>query len=108
MTWERTNGAGSTVPYSLRHFYVPDFIGTSRSALCENMGCGEKYLKTTFHFLTRLATDLTRMDDAIGLGGILIPEGEDFAVPDVTGDNLSPCPLAIGPQLSLTPFLDLF
>jgi len=51
------------------------------------MGCGEKYLKDHYsHFLTRLATaDLTRMDNAIGLGGVLIPEGEDFAVPDVTG-----------------------
>ena len=77
------------VPYSLRHFYATTRLhhGTSRSALCENMGCGEKYLKDHYsHFLTRLATaDLTRMDDAIGLGGVLIPEGEDFAVPDVTG-----------------------
>ena len=75
------------VPYSLRHLYATIRLqhGTSRSALCENMGCGEKYLKDHYsHYLSRLATaDLTRMDDAIGLGGVLIPEGEDFAVPDL-------------------------
>ena len=77
------------VPYGLRHFYATIRLqhGTSISALCQNLGCTEPYLRNHYsHYLNRLATaDLTKMDSAIGLGGVLIPEGEDFMVPDVTG-----------------------
>ena len=50
------------------------------------MGVTEPYLRKHYsHYLTRLATaDLMRMDKEMGLGGKLIPEGEDFVVPDVT------------------------
>ena len=76
------------VPYGLRHFYASIRLqhGTSRSALCENMGCTEPYLRKHYsHYLNRLATaDLMKMDKEMGLGGDLIPEGEDFLVPDVT------------------------
>ena len=76
------------VPYSLRHFYASIRLqhGTTRSALCENMGVTEPYLRKHYsHYLTRLATaDLMKMDKEMGLGGKLIPEGEDFVVPDVT------------------------
>ena len=75
------------VPYGLRHFYASIRLqnGTSRSALCENMGCTEPYLRKHYsHYLNRLATaDLMRMNKDIGLGGKVIPEGEDFLVPDV-------------------------
>jgi len=76
------------VPYALRHFYASIRLqhGTTRSALCENMGVTEPYLRKHYsHFLTRLATaDLMRMDKEMGLGARPIAEGEDFAVPDVT------------------------
>jgi len=75
------------VPYALRHFYASIRLqhGTTRSALCENMGVTEPYLRKHYsHYFTRLATaDLMKMDKAMGLGGKLIPEGEDFVVPDV-------------------------
>ncbi|QNI43860.1 phage integrase family protein [Synechococcus sp. WH 8101] len=78
------------VPYALRHFYASIRLqnGTSRSALCENMGCTEPYLRKHYsHYLNRLATaDLMRMNKDIGLGGKVIPEGEDFLVPDVMLD----------------------
>ena len=76
------------VPYSLRHFYATTRLqnGTTRSALCENMGVTEPYLRKHYsHYLTRLATeDLTRMNSAIGIGGTLLAEGSDFTIPDVT------------------------
>ena len=74
------------VPYSLRHFYATTRLqnGTSIIALCNNMGVTEPYLRKHYsHFLTRLATDdLMKMNNEIGLGGKLIPEGEDFFIPD--------------------------
>jgi len=75
------------VPYSLRHLYATLRLqhGTSRSALCENMGVTETYLRKHYsHYLTRLATaDLMKMDKEIGLGATPIAEGDDFVVPDV-------------------------
>ena len=77
------------VPYSLRHLYATIRLqnGTTRSALCENMGVTEPYLRKHYsHYLTRLATaDLMKMNNDIGLGGKIIPEGNDFAIPEVTG-----------------------
>ena len=76
------------VPYGIRHFYATTRLqnGTTRSALCENMGVTEPYLRKHYsHYLTRLATeDLTRMNAEIGLGGKILPEGSDFTIPDVT------------------------
>ena len=75
------------VPYSLRHLYATLRLqhGTTRSALCENMGVTETYLRKHYsHYLTRLATaDLMKMDKEIGLGATPIAEGDDFVVPDV-------------------------
>ena len=75
------------VPYGIRHFYATTRLqnGTTRSALCENMGVTEPYLRKHYsHYLTRLATeDLTRMNAEIGLGGKILPEGSDFTIPDV-------------------------
>ena len=53
-------------------------------ALCNNMGVTEPYLRKHYsHFLTRLATDdLMKMNNEIGLGGRMIPDGEDFYIPD--------------------------
>ena len=74
------------VPYSLRHFYATTRLqnGTSKIALCNNMGVTEPYLRKHYsHFLTRLATDdLMKMNNEIGLGGRMIPDGEDFYIPD--------------------------
>jgi len=74
------------VPYSLRHFYATTRLqnGTSRTALCENMGVTEPYLRKHYsHYLPRLATeDLTRMRSDIGLGGKFLKEGEDFTLMD--------------------------
>ena len=55
-------------------------------ALCNNMGVTEPYLRKHYsHFLTRLATDdLMKMNDHIGLGGKIIPMGEDFTITDMT------------------------
>ena len=76
------------VPYALRHFYASIRLqhGTSRSALCENMGVTETYLRKHYSkYLTRLATaDLMKMDKDIGLGGKIISRGNDFAIPEVT------------------------
>ena len=73
------------VPYSLRHLYATTRLqnGTSKQALCENMGVSEPYLRKHYsHFLTRLATaDLMRMRNDIGLRGEL-KEGGDFTIPD--------------------------
>ena len=74
------------VPYSLRHFYATTRLqnGTSKEALCRNMGVTEAYLRKHYdHSLTRLATaDLMRMRDDIGMGGKFLKEGEDFALLD--------------------------
>lgn len=73
------------VPYSLRHLYATTRLqnGTSKQALCENMGVSEPYLRKHYsHFLTRLATaDLMKMRNDIGLLGEL-KEGGDFTIPD--------------------------
>ena len=73
------------VPYSLRHLYATTRLqnGTSKQALCENMGVTEPYLRKHYsHFLTRLATaDLMKMRNDIGLRGEL-KEGGDFTIPD--------------------------
>ena len=74
------------VPYSLRHLYATTRLqnGTSREALCKNMGCGETYLRKHYsHYLARLATaDLMVMRNDIGLGGEMLKEGDDFALLD--------------------------
>ncbi len=76
------------LPYGIRHFYATIRLqnGTSRTALCENMGVTEPYLRKHYsHYLTRLATeDLMKMNSDIGIGGRIIPDGEDFTIPDVT------------------------
>jgi integrase len=76
------------VPYSLRHLYATTRLqhGTSRTALCENMGVTEMYLRKHYSkYLTRLATaDLMKMDKDIGLGGKIISRGNDFAIPELT------------------------
>ncbi len=76
------------LPYGIRHFYATIRLqnGTSRTALCENMGVTEPYLRKHYsHYLTRLATDdLMKMNSDIGIGGRIIPDGEDFIIPDVT------------------------
>ncbi len=81
------------VPYALRHLYASIRLqhGTSRSALCENMGVTEPYLRKHYsHYLSRLATaDLMKMDKEIGLGGTIIPAGEDFMVPDMSDDGVT-------------------
>lgn len=74
------------VPYSLRHFYATTRLqnGTSKEALCRNMGVTEQYLRKHYdHSLTRLATaDLMRMRSDIGMGGKFLKEGGDFALLD--------------------------
>ncbi len=76
------------VPYSLRHLYATTRLhhGTSLTALCENIGVTENYLrKHNSKYLIHLATaDLMKMDKDIGLGGKIISEGNDFAIPEVT------------------------
>ena len=73
------------VPYSLRHFYATTRLqnGTSMIALCNIMGVTEPYLRKHYsYFLSILATDdLMKMNNEIGLGGKLIPEGEEFFIP---------------------------
>ena len=74
------------VPYSLRHLYATTRLqnGTSKEALCKNMGCGETYLRKHYsHYLARLATaDLMVMRKDIGLGGEMLKDGDDFALVD--------------------------
>ena len=74
------------VPYSLRHLYATTRLqnGTSREALCQNMGVTEPYLRKHYSkYLIRLATaDLMSMRQDIGLGGSMIREGDDFALTD--------------------------
>ena len=75
-------------PYGIRHLYATIRLqnGTSRTALCENMGVTEPYLRKHYsHYLTRLATeDLMKINTDIGIGGTLIKDGEDFVIPEVT------------------------
>ena len=74
------------VPYSVRHWYatIRKLHGVSNSVLAKNMGCGEPYLEKHYSHLDPIlaANDLMRMNDNIGLGGVVIPEGEDFTIPD--------------------------
>jgi len=74
------------VPYSLRHLYATTRLqnGTSKEALCKNMGVTEPYLRKHYsHYLVRLATsDLMSMRKDIGLGGEMIREGDDFTLID--------------------------
>jgi len=85
-TNEETRLGKKFVPYSLRHFYATTRLqnGTSKEALCRNMGVTEAYLRKHYdHSLTRLATaDLMRMRSDIGMGGKFLQEGEDFALLD--------------------------
>ena len=73
-------------PYSIRHFYATTRLqnGTTRSALCENMGVTEPYLRKHYSkYMNRLATaDLMKVNRDIGLGGKIIPEGTDFLIPE--------------------------
>jgi len=75
-------------PYGLRHFYATTRLqnGTSQQALCDNMGVKQQYLTKHYsHYLTRLASDdLMQMNAHIGLGGKIIPMGEDFTITDMT------------------------
>ena len=74
------------VPYSLRHFYATTRLqnGTSREALCQNMGVTEPYLRKHYSkYLIRLATaDLMSMRQDIGLCGEMMREGDDFTLTD--------------------------
>ena len=85
-TGEEERLAKHFVPYSLRHLYATTRLqnGTSKEALCRNMGVTEAYLRKHYdHSLTRLATaDLMRMRGDIGMGGKFLKEGEDFALLD--------------------------
>ena len=73
-------------PYSIRHLYATTRLqnGTSRTALCENMGVTEPYLRKHYSkYLTRLATaDLMKINKDIGLGGKFLQEGQDFILPE--------------------------
>ena len=72
------------VPYSLRHLDATTQLqyGTYRTALCENMGATETYLRKYYSkCLTCLANaDPMKMDKDIGLCGKLISRGNDFAI----------------------------
>ena len=87
-TNENERWGKSFVPYSLRHLYCSIRLqnGTSIYSLSRNMGVTEPYIRKHYsHYLTRLGTeDLMRVNKEIGLGGRLIPKGEDFMVPDMT------------------------
>ena len=71
------------VPYSLRHLYATTRLqnGTTRTALCENMGVTEPYLRKHYSkYLTRLATDdLMKINKEIGLGGKAFSK-DDFVI----------------------------
>ena len=73
-------------PYALRHLYytIRRYNGTSIEGLSKNMGSDYTYLKKHYdHTENRLDTEnLTRMNDQLGLGGKILPEGEDFMVPE--------------------------
>ncbi|BEV35421.1 site-specific integrase [Synechococcus sp. M16CYN] len=73
-------------PYALRHLYytIRRYNGTTIEGLSKNMGSDYTYLKKHYdHTENRLDTEnLTRMNNALGLGGKFIPEGEDFMVPE--------------------------
>ena len=48
------------------------------------MGVTEPYLRKHYsHYLTRLAdADLMKMNNEIGVGAKVIPDGEDFFIPE--------------------------
>ena len=73
------------VPYSLRYLYATTRLqnGTSKGALCENMGVTEPYLRKHYsHYLTHLATDdLMKINKDIGLGGKVFSK-DDFLLPE--------------------------
>ena len=50
------------------------------------MGVPEPYLRKHYSkYLNRLATaDLMKMNSEIGLGGKIIPDGDDFFIPDIS------------------------
>lgn len=85
-TKEKERWGKHFVPYSLRHLYATTRLqnGTSKEALCRNMGVTEPYLRKHYsHYLTRLATaDLMSMRKDIGLGGEMLREGDDFTLND--------------------------
>jgi hypothetical protein len=58
--------------------------GTSLYGLSQNMGVSEPYIRKHYsHYMTRLSSDdLMRKNKDIGLGGRIIPEGEDFTITD--------------------------
>jgi len=74
------------LPYSLRHWYCSIRLmnGTSLYGLSQNMGVSEPYIRKHYsHYMTRLSSDdLMRKNKDIGLGGRIIPEGEDFTITD--------------------------
>ena len=86
-TNENERWGKSFVPYGIRHFYATTRLqnGTSTYALCKNMGVTEPYLRKHYSkYLNRLATpELMKMNNEIGLGGTIIPDGEDFFIPDI-------------------------
>ena len=53
------------------------------------MGVTEPYLRKHYSkYLNRLATpELMKMNNEIGLGGTIIPDGEDFFIPDIKWQN---------------------
>ena len=74
------------VPYSLRHWYCSIRLlnGTSLYGLSQNMGVTEPYIRKHYsHYMTRHSSeDLTKINKEIGLGGRVIPDGEDFTITD--------------------------
>ena len=84
-TDENERWGKNLVPYSLRHLYATTRLqnGTSKGALCENMGVTEPYLRKHYsHYLTRLATDdLMKINKDIGLGGKVFSK-DDFLLPE--------------------------
>ena len=73
-------------PYSIRHFYATTRLqnGTSRTAICENLGVTEPYLRKHYSkYKTRLATaDLFKVNEALDVETLDV-RGDDFFVPDV-------------------------
>lgn len=74
------------VPYSLRHWYCSIRLlnGTSLYGLSQNMGVTEPYIRKHYsHYMTRYSSDdLMKINKEIGLGGTIIPDGEDFTITD--------------------------
>ena len=74
-------------PYGLRHYYATTRLqnGTSQYALCKNMGVTEPYLRKHYSkYLNRLATkELMKFSKEVGLGGRIIPKGQDFLIDEI-------------------------